>query len=501
MPHRYDVHIRGCRIVLGILLSWLLSLSGSPQSQVVWQRCYGGSDDDRANAMVATRDGGFAIAGMTRSDDGDVSGQHGWMDVWVMKLDSELNLDWQKCFGGTEIDEAFSLCQTIDGGYILACGTLSANGDVTANHGKEDLWILKLDILGNLQWQHTYGGTKDDRAVSVTQAEDGTYLVAGYILSDDGDVLFNHGNSDIWALNLDMQGDILWQKSLGGSDWDIPGVLVQTKDYGFLIAGHSYSGDGDVNCTIEGRKIWLTKVSHTWNLEWQRCIDGKSANTMIITADTGILVGGENSLGRGVIYRLFENGGIKWTTETEGPVYNITEMPDGNILATGQTYLTDSCREEMNILVTRVGMNGDILSSRRFGGSVSDWGRAVFREPDGSLLLAGATMSDDCDVDGNHNPFLYSDVWLFRLDDKIPVPPDPDPPAPIAVRQNPVNNEVTIESPDPVCLDLIGPTGILLATSYCDPGSHVTFNMQPYPPGIYLIRERTSGRVFKVIRD
>jgi hypothetical protein len=483
------------------MLAWMLSFSGFPQSQVVWQRCFGGSDDDRVNAMVSTRDGGYAIAGMTRSNDGDVSGQHGWMDAWVVKLDADLNLTWQKCFGGTEIDEAFGICQTIDGGYIVACGAVSDNGNVTGNHGKEDLWILKLTTQGALQWQRTYGGSEDDRAISVTQTQDGTYLVAGYILSEDGDVLYNHGASDIWALNLDAQGEILWQKSLGGSDWDIPGAMVQTKDYGFLIAGHSYSDDGDVNCPIEGRKIWLSKVTHTWNLDWQTCLGGKSVNTMIVTIDTGILIGGEGNLGQGLVYRLFEDGGVKWSAETEGPVYNVIEMPDGNFLATGQTFLSDSCRDEMNILVTVIGKDGAIVSSKRYGGSVSDWGRAAYRNPDGSFLVAGATMSDECDVNGNHSPFLYSDMWLFRLDDKIPVPPPPDPPAPIAVTQNPVNNEVTIESTDPVFLDLIGPTGILLATSYSGSGSQVTFNLQPYPRGIYLIRERASGKVFKVIRN
>lgn len=497
--HKYAALV--FRFGMALLLLCAGNLRGFSQHQVVWQRCFGGMDEDRANTVVMTDDGGMVLAGMTRSNDGDVSGQHGWMDVWVLKLDASLNIMWQKCFGGTGIDEAYCIRQTLDGGYILACGSRSTDGDVTVPHGEEDLWILRLDAAGSLRWQKSYGGSKEDRAVSITEADDGSYLVAGYILSDNGDVLFNHGAADIWALNLNPQGTVLWQKSLGGTDWDIPGALVQTKDYGFLIAGHSYSEDGDVDCGIEGRKIWLAKVSHTWNLEWQSCLEGKSANAIVITADTGMLVGGETEAGKGVVYKLYPDGAIQWKTETEGPVYDMTELANGHLLVTGQTFESDSCRLGMNFMVTVLGADGNILTTRRYGGDVSDWGRAIFRCMDGSFLVAGASMSDNCDVSGNHNPFLYSDVWLFRLDDNLPVPPPPDPPARIEVSQNPTGNEVRVQSTRSVYIDLIGPTGICLTSGFIGSGGSITIDLRPYSRGLYLIRERDSGRIFKVIRN
>jgi len=115
-----------------------------------WQKCLGGSDIDEAHSIQQTSDGGYIVAGWTYSNDSDVYGNHGWRDIWVVKLDENGNIQWQKCLGGSDSDKAYSIQQTSDGGYIVAGLAYSNNGDVYGNHGESDMWIVKLDENGNL---------------------------------------------------------------------------------------------------------------------------------------------------------------------------------------------------------------------------------------------------------------------------------------------------------------------------------------------------------------
>src|SRR5207249_46394 len=144
-----------------------------------WQKCYGGSGDDTAKSIVQTSDGGYIVAGTTNSDDKDVIGNHGRADYWVVKLKSNGAIDWQKTYGGSNDDFAKSIMQTKDGGYIVAGYTLSNDKDVSGNHGLKDYWVLKLKSSGTIDWQKTYGGSKDDFAYCIIETKDSGYIVAG----------------------------------------------------------------------------------------------------------------------------------------------------------------------------------------------------------------------------------------------------------------------------------------------------------------------------------
>jgi len=166
------------------------------------------------------------VAGETWSNDGDVSGNHGGSDYWVVKLNSSGDIEWQKCLGGTNSDGGifndyiYSIQQTSDGGFIMACETMSNDGDVSGNHGSYDAWVVKLNSLGDIEWQKCLGGTNRDIANSIQQTSDGGFIVAGYTYSNDGDVSGNHGYCDAWVVKLNSSGDIEWQKCLGGTNWD-----------------------------------------------------------------------------------------------------------------------------------------------------------------------------------------------------------------------------------------------------------------------------------------
>ena len=187
------------------LLAWLVSLVcvyASAQPAIEWQKSLGGSGGDEAYAIQQTSDGGYIVAGHSSSNDGDVTGNHGYDDYWVVKLDVSGNIQWQKSLGGSGADMAVSIGQTSDGGYIVAGLSLSNDGDVTANHGSSDFWVVKLDVSGNIQWQKSLGGSGSDWALSIKQTSDGACIVAGHIMSNDGDVSGNHGASDYWVVKL-----------------------------------------------------------------------------------------------------------------------------------------------------------------------------------------------------------------------------------------------------------------------------------------------------------
>ena len=134
-------------------------LIGTASSQVApviaWQMALGGTSSEEAHALIQTTDGGFAIAGTTQSDDGDVLGFQGVSDFWIVKLDVDGVLQWQRTFGGSFWDMAFAIVQSSDGGYVAAGRTESDDGDVSGNHGGYDIWVVKLDAAGDLQWQRT----------------------------------------------------------------------------------------------------------------------------------------------------------------------------------------------------------------------------------------------------------------------------------------------------------------------------------------------------------
>ena len=142
------------------------------------------------------------MAGATYSTDGDVSGNHGSKDVWIIKLDDAGNIQWQRALGGSNMDVALAIVTTTDGGYIVAGYTRSNDGDASGNHGDNDEWVVKLDDAGNIQWQRALGGSVSDVAWAIATTADGDYFVAGNTYSNNGDVSGNHGSSDAWVVKL-----------------------------------------------------------------------------------------------------------------------------------------------------------------------------------------------------------------------------------------------------------------------------------------------------------
>jgi hypothetical protein len=207
----------------------------------IWAKTYGGTNDDYASSVQQTSDGGYIVAGITWSFGA------GWRDIFLIKTDANGNRIWAKTYGGTNQDFAHSVQQTSDGGYIVAGLTYSfgAGGDI---------FLIKTDASGNVQWAKTYGGTNDDYAYSVQQTSDGGYIVAG------GTRSFGAGAVDIFLIKTDANGNISWAKTYGGTEYDRASSVQQTSDGGYIVAGGTRSFGAGLN------DVFLIKTDASGNI-------------------------------------------------------------------------------------------------------------------------------------------------------------------------------------------------------------------------------------------
>jgi len=282
-------------ILLAFLFFMIANVLHAQGPAVEWQKLYGGGEGDYAQFIERTNDGGYIIAGYTSSSQGDITLNHGQDDFWVVKIDAAGNIQWQKSLGGSSIDRAYAIHQTLDGGYIVAGNTLSHDGDVTGNKISLDYWVIKLDNNGNIVWEKTYGGTKNEYLYSLQVTPDGGYIAAGFTESNDGDVTSNHGGRDIWIVKLNVAGTIQWQKSFGGSNDEEAFSVQPSSDGGYIVAGYTLSNDGDINFNHGGKDIWVIKLSSNGSLQWEKSVGSSSydeAWSVLQSTDGGFVVAG-----------------------------------------------------------------------------------------------------------------------------------------------------------------------------------------------------------------
>jgi hypothetical protein len=337
---------------------WVLCLDSLGNLQ--WKKNFGGSGVEWLYNVRPTPDGGYLLSGITDSDDFDVSGFHGgYWDAWLMKMDGLGNLVWQKCLGGSGWDEAWDAYQTDDGGYIMAGYSNSNDGDVSGNHGAHDYWVVRLDSLLQIVWQRSFGGSNSDYAHTVSPTADGGFIVAGYSQSDDGDVVDGTIGLDVWVLKLNFDGKIEWQRTYGGNGTDRANEIHQTRDGGFIFIGYTTSNNGDITGHHGSNDIWVVKLSPNGALEWQRAMGGSGPDygfSIQQTLDEGYVLTGPvvSSDGDVTGYRgggdfwvakLSEQGEIVWSNTLGGTKYDnprsIRQTSDGGFIVGGFTWSND----------------------------------------------------------------------------------------------------------------------------------------------------------------
>lgn len=271
---------------------WIIKLDAA--GNVQWDKLYGGNGNEQGIYAHQTTDGGYIVTGhSTSSNNGDVTHtNHGNSDIWVLKLDAAGNIQWNQLYGGNGGEDSYSIKQTIDGGYIVSgFSNSSQNGNVSdVNNGGNDYWILKLDSSGNIEWDKLYGGANNDQAITIRQTTDGGYVIGGFSnSSQSGDISqTNNGGSDYWIVKLDILGNLEWEKLYGGTDEEQNTFTIQTNDGGYLLAGWTQSsGSGDVAGTNKGLiDVWLIKLDRTGNKQWEKLYGANGVEQAVAVAQT-----------------------------------------------------------------------------------------------------------------------------------------------------------------------------------------------------------------------
>lgn len=351
---------------------WLLKFSS--EDMLEWSKTFGGTKDDRANDIMATSDGGFAILGYANSADGDASTNAGAQDFWLIKLDASGNLIWQKSFGYAGNDYGNTLIETNDNGYLIT-GVLDVsasggegNSRIVQRHAGGDIWALKLDAMGNTEWTRYYGGSFTDTAYGIAKTVDNGYVIVGSSDSDDVDIANNKGTYDFWVLKIASTGEVLWEKSFGGTEIDEARAIIPSNDGSFIIVGDTRSSDTDVSSNNGAADLWMLKISSEGTLIWEKSFGGTSfdvARSITKTQDNGFLIAGSSRSSDGDvttnqgqndawILKVDANGALEWQRTLGGSqidfVYDAVQLSNGAVIAVGESSSTD----------------GDILENKGF---------------------------------------------------------------------------------------------------------------------------------------
>jgi len=332
----------------------------------------------------------------------------GLQDFYLVKTDGSGNLEWNQTYGGAGSDNARSLVQTSDGGYALAGDTNSFGA------GNYDFWLIKTDANGNMMWNQTYGGTDYDGAQSVVQTSDGGYALAGRTDS------FGAGRFDFWLVKTDANGNMMWNQTYGGTERDLAYSLVQTSDGGFALAGYTESfGAGDYD-------YWLVKTDANGNMMWNQTYGGTDldeATSLVQTSDEGYaLAGSANSFDNGGVWlvKTDVSGNMMWNRTHGRPSSETSQLSAQSVVETSDGGYALTGIGDYDFWLIKTDANGNMLFYQTYAGT--QWYEAytqvddaycLVQTSDGDYALAGYTLS--------HKEGVPPDVLLIKPDHEVPI--------------------------------------------------------------------------------
>ncbi len=378
------------RLIQAILLVLFFTNLTTVQAQapaIQWQKMLGGAFDEQSYVTQQTADGGYIMAGYTASSNsGDVAGVNkGGYDMWLVKMNALGAIQWQKNIGGSGDEEIYEIQQTTDGGYIVAGMTTSSNsGDVNlTNHGGQDAWIVKLDATGTIVWQKVMGGIGVERAFAVRQTTEGGYIVAASSTSSNsGDVGLNNGTYDSWIIKLSATGVVQWQKLYGGNQDEETYDIQQTTDGGYILAGYTQSSSsGDVTGVLNGAPdYWIVKLNATGAIVWQKNLGGN-----------------DNEKAQGIV-----------------------QAADGGYTVIGFTRSSNSGNVGLNhgsydTWLIKLDATGTLLWQNTLGGSQDELSLFIQKTADGGYIFPAHTLSSSSgDVTAGRGS---SDCWIVKVNE------------------------------------------------------------------------------------
>lgn len=370
----------------------LLFFSLWGKSQIAFQKTYGGNDNDYGTSVQQTVDGGYIITGSTWSYG------PGLEAIYLIKTNSTGDTLWTKIFGGAIGSGGLeSVIQTSDGGYIIGSGTKSFGA------GLQDVYIIKLDSNGNIQWTKTFGGTNPDVCVSIKQTTDGGYALLGWTQS------FGAGNSDIYFIKTDVSGNDIWRKTYGGINFDIGTSIQQTADGGYIISARTNSfGAGNLDA-------YLIKTNSSGDTLWTKTYGGLNVDAAAFvqqTADGGYIISGyTESFGAGLydsyLIKTDSIGNEAWSKTYGGTnndaLYAVHQTINNDYICVGYTQSFGGGMSDGYLIKTN--SLGDTLFTQTFGGANNENSYFVDKTTDSGYIITGQmTVSS------------FQDVYLIKTD-------------------------------------------------------------------------------------
>lgn len=367
------------------------------KGEIIWDRRFGTSSVDRLFCGMQTEDGGFLLGGMSYTDveeagDKTVAGR-GDSDGWLIKIDANGDKLWDQVYGGPAEDRIIAIASAPGDGYALACSTYSGvGGDKTEElSGESDYWVVRIDGEGGIIWEQTIGGPGADQISDIVAAFDGGFMVFGSSYSNAGgdkseDIRGEWNHHDFWLIRLDEFGNVVWDKTIGGSCGDYAVRIIRAADRGYLLFGYSCSDPGyEKNSPkIGGINLWLVHVDEQGNIVWER------------------------SYGGGVIefaidLRLRQDRGIYLLAHSESNV---------------GLHKSENSRGKNDYWLVSLDEQGNYLWDKTYGGNESDLASQLILLDNDELLIAGHSQSQD---NGDKSEPLRGgrdyvwDFWVLRL--------------------------------------------------------------------------------------
>ncbi len=495
------------------------------------------------NNVILTGDGGVAFAGASYSNDGDVTGHHGTQvtsDMWFGKLDSLGNLEWQRSLGGTGNDRAKGLCQSSDGGFAIIGESWSDDGDVTGHHGSVDTmdtWVVKLDDQGNIQWQNSYGGTAYDTGVDIKQTENGDFMFGSDTWSSNGDVSQNKGSIDFWFTRVDSVGVIQWEKTFGGSGGERLRSFQLTPDGGIIAIGITTSNDGDITLNTSSilGAIWVLKIDSLGNKEWDKCFSGigfsiNQGTDIQNTSDGGYILNSYTNATNGSVTcsnggteswvaKLDNIGTVEWSSCYGGPGgefgKTIRLTPDGGYLVsantTGAGGLVSNHIGGIDCWIVKTDSVGNIEWDGTYGGTGTEGLTTAIPTPDGGYILGAESLSNDVDVSGHHGSLTDNDIWIAKLSFSTGIKDVAGNISNLNIFPNPASFHTALRfelsHSDHVTIEILDISGRLvknISDENMNQGAQlINLDVEGYDTGIYMVRLKTLTGVqtIKMIKN
>ena len=503
--------------IIACLFSYAVLGQGS--MDIDWQRNLGGGAGDFFTNVGSTADGGYILTGYTSSDDIEVPSYNGSADTWVVKTDPSGTTQWQQCFGGSAMDNAQAIIQTGDGGYMLVGSTSSNDGHVTGHHGGYDALVIRLDANGELIWAKCFGGTLNDHGMDLIRTSDDRFMMVGSTNSNDEDVHGNNGNYDVWVLSFDSDGVIEWQNCYGGSANDLAEAICTSPSGGYAIACSTTSTDGDVTGNNGNNDVWILNIDTNGSIVWQYCYGGSyndTGNDIFHSPDEGLIfaatcvssdghISTNHGGSDGWIGKLDSNGTLLWEKSYGGSdhdeLFNIQTGAQGNIVVSGYTISMEieGHSGAKDLWVMELTENGDLIWEKAYGGSNTEEATGSIMTVDGGIFLAGYSNSIDGDLGGNNGSH---DAWMLKLAPNHTSVHGFDT-NPTSIIPNPTHGPCTIlfSTTDPgiiriVLHDLAGHMLVDLFTGHMPVGgTTLNFSIDQVPAGIYFLQIQ-SGKQF-----